>query len=532
MSVIGNLKGQLIVSCQAEEGFPLNTPQHLAALAQSAVMGGAGGIRASGPENINAIRQVVEVPIIGIYKVDYPDSDVRITPTFAEVGAIIKAGADIIAMDATHRPRPHRVQFDALFKQVKTQFDIPIMADISTFEEGINAARLGVDMIGTTLSGYTNYSRKQVGPDIQLVRELAEALDIPIIAEGRISSPEEAYLALNEGAYSVVVGSMITRPHLITERFITRMRQREAHISVIALDIGGTKIASGIVDPQGHLYHKEKIPTKSFEGGAAILEQVIGQIERLLEKHASVAPTAVGISTGGQVDRAGRLIGTTDMFPDWVGVPLKEAVTSRFGLPCAILNDGHAAALGEACFGAGRGQLSMLCIVIGTGLGGGLIIGGKIQQGHHGLAGSIGQLKVSPEPGLYVPLEAIVSGPGLVQAYNRKRSQAAPVSSGEQVTQRARQRDSLAGQAIQEIGEWLGFGLSHALHTYDAACVVIGGSVAQIGDLLFDSARRSLRQHGHTTVAETPILAALLGPEAGLIGAAIYAWDHLAQYGE
>ena len=220
-AVFEQLQHSLIVSCQAEEGFPLNNPEHLTAIAQTAVIGGASAIRASIPVNIRAMKQVLQVPIIGIYKKDYPGFDVRITPTLVEVEAIVQAGSDIIALDATFRPRPDGKGFADLFQNIRDRFDVPIMADISTFEEGVHAAELGVDLVGTTLSGYTATSKKQPGPDIELIRRLATAVDLPVIAEGRISSPEDVRAALAAGAYAVVVGSMITRPHLITQYFLT-----------------------------------------------------------------------------------------------------------------------------------------------------------------------------------------------------------------------------------------------------------------------------------------------------------------------
>jgi glucokinase len=211
------------------------------------------------------------------------------------------------------------------------------------------------------------------------------------------------------------------------------------------------------------------------------------------------------------------------MLPDWIGLPLKEVIAERFQLPTAVLNDGHAAALAEAQWGAGRDQASMLCVVIGTGLGGGLVIDGRLQHGAHGLAGSVGQMKASLDGQAHVPLEDIVSGPGLLGTYNERAGPAKTGSSAQEVANRAQAGYEIARETIDDMGWWLGLGLSHALHAYDADCVVVGGSVALIGDLLLESARRSLKRHGHMTVAETPILAAELGPQAQLVGAADYA---------
>ncbi len=513
------VRHNLIVSCQAEEGFPLNHPHHLAAMAATAVWGGAVAIRASIPENIRAIRQSVDVPIIGIYKKDYEGFEVRITPTMAEVKAVIVEGVDMIALDATHRPRPDGQSIDQLIKDIKAQFDVPIMADISTLAEGIAAAQSGADVVSTTLSGYTDDSPKQSGPDIELIRELIQAIDIPVIGEGRINTPDDVRAVLEAGAFSVVVGSMITRPHIITERFAAATRINQGH--VIALDIGGTKIAGAIVNHQGDVLIQDKVVTPTQLGGPIIAERMITVVESLLESYRGPAPNAIGISSGGQINQDGEIVGGTDMIPGWIGFPLKETIHSHFGLPTTVVNDGHAAALAEARYGAGRGHHSVLCVVIGTGLGGGLVLNGRLQHGMHGLAGSIGQMKVSSNGELYVPLETYVSGPGLALLYNENAL--SRVNSGLEVAERVAEGDKVAQAAVEIMGKWLGIGLSHALHMYDVSCVVIGGSVAQIGTLLFEAVRESLTHYGHSTIAHTPILPARFGSNAGLIGAAVCA---------
>ena len=517
------LKHSLIVSCQAETGFPLNTPDHLAAIAATAVIGGASGIRASKPANIQAIRQVVDVPIIGIYKKDYPGFDVRITPTLAEVEAIVAAGSDIIALDATNRPRPDGQTFAELYQIIRERFDVPIMADISTYEEGLFVAQLGVDLVATTLSGYAKHSKKIVGPDLELVQQLAQAIDVPVVTEGRVGNAEEVRAALDAGAFAVVVGSMITRPHLITEYFVSGTRPKQKPETILTLDIGGTKIAGAVVNGVGQFLIKDEVSTSRQEGGSAVLDKAIRLLKTIREQYDGPPPEAIGISTGGQVDANGQIIGGTRMLPDWIGIPLKEAVADRFQLPTSVLNDGHAAALAEAHWGAGRDRSSMLCVVIGTGLGGGLVIDGRLQHGAHGLAGSVGQMKVSLDGQSHVPLEDIVSGPGLLRAYNERVGPAETGSSAQEVAQRSQAGDEIARETIDDMGWWLGLGLSHALHAYDADCVVVGGSVALIGDLLLESARRSLKRHGHMTVADTPILPAAFGPNAQLVGAAAYA---------
>jgi len=222
------IKGGLIVSCQAPENTPLGKPVVLAALAEAAVRGGAAGIRANLPQNIRAIRELVQVPIIGIYKHTLPNYPVYITPTLEHARAVVEAGADIVAIDATDRDRPEPLH--ELIRRIHEELGVPVMADISTLEEGIAAEEMGADLVATTMSGYTPYTqhRRTMGADIALVAQLAQKVTVPVICEGRISSPEEARLALEAGAWAVVVGTAITAVDQVTARFVERMRQRTA----------------------------------------------------------------------------------------------------------------------------------------------------------------------------------------------------------------------------------------------------------------------------------------------------------------
>lgn len=222
--VISRLRGGLIVSCQAPEGTPLHGSAIMAAMSRAAEMGGAVGIRADGPSDIRAIKRTVNLPVLGIYKIYYPDCDPYITPTLRSAEEIVEAGADIVALDATLRPRLNGLSAAELIPQVKA-LGIPVMADISTLEEGIAAAESGADIVSTTLSGYTPYSPKLDRPDFELLAALAKAVDVPVIAEGRVWTPAEARKALDLGAHAVVVGTAITRPHVVTERFVKALRQ-------------------------------------------------------------------------------------------------------------------------------------------------------------------------------------------------------------------------------------------------------------------------------------------------------------------
>ena len=214
-TVLDQLRGQLVVSCQAAPGSPLEPTQHIVALAQAAVLGGARAVRIEGLANVRAVRAAVTVPVIGIVKAQHPGFEAFITTTLDEVEQLAGAGADIIAFDATDRPRP--VPVDALAKSILRHGRVA-MADISTLAEARHAIAAGAHLAGTTLAGYTSYSAKLAGPDFPLMMALAAA-ELPFVAEGRIWTPDEAARAMALGAAFVVVGSAITRPDDITRRY-------------------------------------------------------------------------------------------------------------------------------------------------------------------------------------------------------------------------------------------------------------------------------------------------------------------------
>jgi N-acylglucosamine-6-phosphate 2-epimerase len=224
--LLEQLRGGLIVSCQAEMGEPLYGSAHMAVMAAAAALGGAVGIRANAPEDIAAIRRMVTLPIIGIYKLDIPGYTVRITPTLESATAVARAGADIIAIDCTSRPHPESFHRDEHIRRIHEQTNLAVMADISTYEEGLAAQVAGADLVATTLSGYTGDSPNVEGPDFDLLHRLASTLQIPVIAEGRIATPAQAAEAISLGAFAVVVGSAITRPALITASFVKAMAQQ------------------------------------------------------------------------------------------------------------------------------------------------------------------------------------------------------------------------------------------------------------------------------------------------------------------
>ncbi|MBM7441106.1 N-acetylmannosamine-6-phosphate 2-epimerase [Streptomyces sp. HB132] len=211
------LRGRLIVSCQAPPGDPMRETSTLVRLALCAVAGGGSAIRANEPEVVAAIAEAVDLPVIGLWKDG--DTGVYITPTVRHALAVVAAGAAVVAADATDRPRPDGSTFAELVTAVHAAGAL-VMADVSTLAEGIAAAGQGADLVSTTLSGYVPGTPVRTGPDLDLVTSLSAAVSVPVVAEGRINTPEEAAEAMARGAHSVVVGTAITAPTALTSRFV------------------------------------------------------------------------------------------------------------------------------------------------------------------------------------------------------------------------------------------------------------------------------------------------------------------------
>lgn len=223
------IRGKVIVSCQAVKGEPLYVEEKsiMYLMARAAKQAGTPAIRTSSIRDVIAIKEETGLPVIGLIKVQYEGFESYITPTMKEVDELVAAESDVIALDCTNQKRGDGRSISEFITLVREKYpEAILMADISTYEEGINAWKLGMDIVGTTMSGYTPYSPKTEGPDYELVKRLSEAVDIPVIGEGRIHSPGQAVEMLDAGAYAVVVGGAITRPLEIAQRFIKAVEGR------------------------------------------------------------------------------------------------------------------------------------------------------------------------------------------------------------------------------------------------------------------------------------------------------------------
>ena len=223
------IKGKLIISCQAVKGEPLYVEEKsiMYLMARAAKQAGTPAIRTSSIRDVIAIKEETGLPVIGLVKVKYEGFESYITPTMKEVDDLVAAGSDVIALDCTNQKRGDGKTVSEFITEVRTKYpDAILMADISTYEEGVNAWKLGVDIVGTTMSGYTSYTTKTEGPDFELIKKLVETVDIPVIGEGRVHYPEQAVEVLNAGAFAVVVGGAITRPLEIAQRFMKAVEER------------------------------------------------------------------------------------------------------------------------------------------------------------------------------------------------------------------------------------------------------------------------------------------------------------------
>ena len=288
----------------------------------------------------------------------------------------------------------------------------------------------------------------------------------------------------------------------------------------LGIDIGGTKIACGLVSDTGEVLHQSRCPTP-LTGGTSILDAAL----RLAEEYrAEPRLAAVGVGTGGQVNpHSGRIVSATGLLPGWAGTEVKAALEAAWGIPCAVDNDVNALAAGEHRFGAGRNLAAVAYLALGTGVGGALLIDGKLHRGAHWTGAEFGHLLLTADPAApRRTLEDFVSGPGLVQTYRELTGFTGAVT-GEAIAAAEALPGSPAALAVARTGELLGYGLVTLASILDPDLFVIGGGLSALGDRLLGPARRVLARHALPGPAQCPVVPAALGANASLVGAAALA---------
>ncbi len=489
----------LVVSCQPVPEGPLDHPEQVVGFALAALASGGRGLRIEGIANLKAVRAATDAPIIGLIKRDLDTSPIRITPFLDDVAALAEAGADIIAFDATDRVRP--VPVADLCKAVHACGKLA-MADISNIEEAKAAVALGVDVVGTTMSGYTG-GPEPSDPDFALLAA-AVRLGRPVIAEGRIRVPEQAAEAIRLGAHGVVVGSAITRPEHITHWFADAIGAARAASAkpTLAFDLGGTKTLVALVDGDRVLETGER--STSRELGPDDWCDTIAELAAPWRGHyGAVGGAVTGVVHGGRWTALNP--GTLPVSSNY---PLADALASRLGHPVVLHNDAQAAAWGEYRFGAGAGR-DLVFVTVSTGIGGGAIIGGRLLIGRGGVAGSVGLT----QGGAPSPLETLASGRFIAEtAAVAGHSVDTPA-----VFAAAAHGEVWASAIVDRSADVVARLLADLQLLFDPAVMVVGGGVG-----LADGYRARLEARlAHLPPHLKPeIRAAALGKSAGVIGAA------------
>lgn len=527
------LKGRLIVSCQASPGDPLEDTDALRRIALAAIRGGASGLRLNSAAQVAAVRRETDLPIIGIEK-KYGPAGLRITADFASAATLAAAGASIIALDCTDREWPGAESWRELIQRIHGELGLPVMADISTMDEAAAAAAAGADCVGTTLYGYTERTRNHLSFSWPLLARMTRELQVPIMAEGHISTPEDARRALANGAWSVIVGSAITRPGVLAARFAEALEKPSCSAPAIGVDIGGTSIKAGLVRPDGEVCFSTQAPTEASKGREAITAGLVRVVIDTMRaaREQRIQPAGIGIATAGAVDdRDGSIFAATDNLPGWTGFELRTFSQDRFQLPVSVVNDAQAAVLSELHFGKGRGLSDFVVITLGTGVGGGIVSGGKLIRGQHGFAGSIGHsvIRAGGRPcncGRKGCLEAYVSTAALLCAY-REHGGIAPAESGDdaalalRINQLARAGHGAAQSAYVCLAEHLAEGVANLFNLLDPQVVILSGGLIEGYPAFITQVQERVTKILHFGAKRQPRLcAATTGRFAGVQGAA------------
>lgn len=311
-------------------------------------------------------------------------------------------------------------------------------------------------------------------------------------------------------------------------------------MAVLAIDIGGTKLAAGVVDAGGRILARGEVPTIAAEGPTRVLERIVGLGKDLLGRSAVSVDAArrIGVGCAGPVDRLAGLVLDPPNLPGWTRVALVDHLQQAFGLPVILENDANAAALGEFRYGAGKGTRSLVYLTVSTGIGGGIVLDGKIWHGLNDAAGEIGHMTIAPDGplcgcGNHGCLEAFASGPSIARRAREAlaggrptRLRGVPSLTAADVVRLAREGDEVACEVWEETVRYLSLGVAAAITILAPERVVIGGGVTEAGEFLFEPLRREVRSRVKLVPMESiPILPAGLGRDVGILGAAAVALD-------
>lgn len=529
--VVQAIQGRLIVSCQPGEGNFFHGPQLMARFATAAVAGGAAAIRADGPADVRAIHEKTGVPIIGIHKIRHHDGKPLITPSFEAAKALVEAGADMIALDCTGRGQKtgalNRV------REIRTRLSVPVLADVAEVGEALAAVEAGADFVLSTLRGYTEETRYAQNFDPSFIEELVRASGVPVIAEGRISSPEQARRAVAVGALAVVVGTAITRPSDTARNFAVAIEneylRRNRVVCAIGIDLGGTQTKYGVVRSDGALLFKSAVETPARFGGHAVLDNLkhVAETATQQAKDAGHDPVAIGIATAGWVEpNTGRVVYATGNLPGWTGTRIGEELALSSGLPVAAENDANALAIGEKHFGAARLLENFVCLTLGTGLGGGCYVGGVLNRGTHYFANQVGHIPLVPggvpcSCGMRGCLEPYVNAAALMRYAGD--SYASPTH----VIAAANAGEKMALEAVRILGQHLARGCAALVALLDPQALILGGGLTENNPLLIsvlcDELAQLVRPWQNRGLRVIP---SELGYHGGVLGAAALAFEH------
>ena len=361
----------LVVSVQASEYSPLDHSDVLLRMARASLKQGVRVLRLEGVKNLRVIRPEVKCATIGLLKRTYPGSEVYITPTAQDADSLIDLGVEIVALDATPRPRPGNDDFPALVAHIHRRKTL-VMADCDSLETALYAAAAGADIIGTTLAGYTAESQKTSGPDLELLRAICAAVSVPVIAEGRFSQKWEIEAALRMGATAVVVGGAINDPVKQT-RALMPNKPASANDRIGAVDIGGTNLRFAVFSGDWQLISRESAPNPELRKD---------RLDWIRHQIAESGVTRVGVSTGGVVNpKTGEVVrAKAHLMPDHQHIFFKE---QELGVPTVAWGDGHATAWAHANLPKYAGS-RVATLAIGTGVGCGFVQNHQIWCGPDG----------------------------------------------------------------------------------------------------------------------------------------------------